>query len=128
MKANNDPNVGFYHSVGFHRRSVLKKSFNIDDGIGLPDWRLAMCLLLSWSLVCLALIKGVKSSGKVAYFTAIFPYVVLITLLIRGVTLDGAAAGILFFITPQWSKLFTVKVGQKTKKINKIKSNKTIRT
>jgi len=94
----------------FFERSVLKKSFNIDDGIGSPDWRLTLCLLLSWLLVCLALIKGVKSSGKVAYFTAIFPYVVLITLLIRGVTLDGAAKGIMFFITPQWDKLFTVKI------------------
>ena len=93
---------------GLYRRNVIKKSYNIDDGIGLPDWRLTLCLLFSWILVCAALIKGIKSSGKVAYFTAIFPYVVLITLLIRGVTLDGAVDGILFFITPQWEKLFTI--------------------
>jgi len=94
----------------FFTRNVIKKSYNIDDGIGLPDWRLTLCLLFSWILVCAALIKGIKSSGKVAYFTAIFPYVVLITLLIRGVTLDGAVDGILFFITPQWEKLFTIQV------------------
>jgi hypothetical protein len=42
---------------------------------------------------------------QVAYFSALFPYVVLITLLIRGATLPGAGDGILYFIKPQWEKL-----------------------
>lgn len=32
------------------------------------------------------------------YFTAIFPYVVLLILLIRGATLEGASAGISYYI------------------------------
>ena len=52
----------------------------------------------------------VESSGKVAYFTALFPYVVLITLLIRGVTLEGASEGILYFVKPDWPKLLDVNV------------------
>lgn len=36
---------------------------------------------------------------------ALFPYVVLITLLIRGVTLPGATTGMLYFIKPVWHKL-----------------------
>ncbi len=39
------------------------------------------------------LFRGIKSSGKVVYFTAIFPYVVLIILLIRAVTLPGDLVG-----------------------------------
>ena len=58
----------------------------------------------------LVVIRGVKSSGKVAYFLALFPYVVLISLLIRGCTLPGALDGIIFFITPQWSELLNPKV------------------
>ncbi len=50
------------------------------------------------------------SSGKVAYFTALFPYVVLITLLVRGVTLEGASDGILYFIRPDWPKLLDASV------------------
>ena len=78
--------------------------------MGAPDWQLVMCLLFSWLVICLILIKGIASSGKVAYFTAIFPYVVLFTLLVRGVTLDGASTGILYFIKPQWEKLFLPEV------------------
>lgn len=89
---------------------MLQKIDNIDNGIGDPEWRLSLCLLFAWVCVCLVLIKGVASSGKVAYFTAIFPYVVLITLLIRGVTLEGAAEGILYFIRPQWDKVLDPKV------------------
>lgn len=50
------------------------------------------------------------SSGKVAYFTALFPYVVLITLLVRGVTLEGAWDGIVYFVRPDWPKLLDANV------------------
>ena len=51
------------------------------------------------------IVAGVQSSGKVAYFTALFPYLVLAVLLVRGLTLPGAAAGLAFFFAPQWERL-----------------------
>ncbi|XP_024888987.1 sodium-dependent nutrient amino acid transporter 1-like [Temnothorax curvispinosus] len=89
----------------YFSRVVLHEKENIDDGIGWPDWKLTLCLLGSWAAVCAVLFQGVKSSGRFSYFLAIFPYVVLISLLVRAVTLDGSMNGILYFITPKWSKL-----------------------
>ncbi|XP_015205140.2 sodium-dependent proline transporter isoform X3 [Lepisosteus oculatus] len=83
------------------------------SGIGSPGgirWNLCLCLLLAWIIVYLCILKGVKSSGKVVYFTATFPYVILVMLLIRGVTLDGAWKGIKFYLTPQFDHLLTSKV------------------
>lgn len=41
-----------------------------------------------------------------SFQSALFPYVILLILLIRAVTLPGAFDGILFFIRPQWDRLF----------------------
>ena len=46
-------------------------------------------------------------SLQIIWFTALFPYFVMITLLVRAVTLEGAGDGLLLYITPDWSKLFT---------------------
>ncbi|XP_050737516.1 sodium-dependent nutrient amino acid transporter 1-like isoform X2 [Eriocheir sinensis] len=93
-------------SEQFYYNFVLHMKEDISDGIGVPDWRLALCLLFFWTLLFLTLAWGVKSSGKVAYFTALFPYVVMFTLLVRGASLPGAVDGMLYFITPHWQRLF----------------------
>lgn len=89
----------------FSRYTVNPQLPNIDSGLGDFNWQLTLCLVFSWILIFLSLVRGVKSSGKVAYFTAIFPYVVLITLLIRGATLPGAWKGVKVFLEPQWSEI-----------------------
>ncbi|PIK62057.1 putative sodium- and chloride-dependent glycine transporter 2 [Apostichopus japonicus] len=68
-------------------------------------WQLALCLAAVWIMVFVAQIKGIKSSGKVVYVTATFPYVVLLILLILGLTLPGHKEGIKFFISPDWDKV-----------------------
>ncbi|XP_078602404.1 sodium-dependent proline transporter-like isoform X2 [Branchiostoma floridae x Branchiostoma japonicum] len=72
---------------------------------GKMNWELSLCLLLAWIFVFLCLFKGVKSTGKVVYITATFPYIILVILLVRGATLPGALDGILFYITPDLNKL-----------------------
>ncbi|KAG1688561.1 Sodium- and chloride-dependent glycine transporter 2 [Nymphon striatum] len=88
---------------------VLQRNGGIES-LGELRWQLAVCLLVSWIIVFLCLMKGVKSSGKVVYFTATFPYLILIILLVRGVTLPGALKGISYFFIPKWEQLLEVKV------------------
>ncbi|XP_075912707.1 sodium-dependent proline transporter-like isoform X1 [Petromyzon marinus] len=66
---------------------------------------LAGCLLLAWVIIWLCLFRGVRSSGKVVYVTATFPYAVLLILLVRGATLEGSLQGVAFYLTPQWERL-----------------------
>lgn len=84
---------------------VLKEITNIDDGIGSPDLYLTLALLVSWLIIMSVLVKGIHSSGKASYFLAIFPYIILIILLIRSVTLEGASTGIIYFFKPQWDRI-----------------------
>lgn len=49
-------------------------------------------------------------SGQVVYFTATFPYLMLVVLLIRGVTLPGAAQGIQFYLYPNLTRLWDPQV------------------
>ena len=93
-----------------YSKYVLNAPDSIEDGIGDPDWRLTIGLFIFWVFILLVVIRGVKSSGKVAYFLALFPYVVLITLLIRGATLPGAGEGILHFFEPKWEELLNAEV------------------
>ena len=71
---------------------------------------MVLCLAGAWVIVCLCLIKGVQSSGKVVYFTALFPYFVLVILLVRGLTLPGAFKGIEFYVEPKLDTLKNIDV------------------
>jgi len=85
----------------------------LSPGMGEPGslrWQLVVSLLGAWIIVYFCMWKGVKSSGKVVYFTATFPYVVLVILFFRGVTLPGASVGIQYYLKPEWSKLADHKV------------------
>lgn len=94
-----------------NRRSVLEQhKSNGLDYMGPIKPSLAICVFSVFVLVYFSLWKGVRSAGKVVWVTALAPYVVLIFLLIRGVTLPGAAEGIRYYLTPQWHKLKNSKV------------------
>ncbi|KAF7697907.1 sodium-dependent neutral amino acid transporter B(0)AT2 [Silurus meridionalis] len=82
----------------------FRKALDISDSIdqsGEFNPIITSCLLAAWVIVCLAMIKGIKSSAKVMYFSSIFPYAVLFCFLIRGLMLDGAIEGLTYMFFPK---------------------------
>ncbi|XP_035989249.1 sodium- and chloride-dependent transporter XTRP3 isoform X4 [Fundulus heteroclitus] len=88
----------------FFYRETLNISPSIEENGGIHTGQ-ALCFLLAWVITYLFIVRGVKSTGKVVYFTATFPYVVLFIYLIRGFTLHGAINGIKYMFTPKMEEL-----------------------
>ncbi|CAL4114180.1 unnamed protein product, partial [Meganyctiphanes norvegica] len=98
-------------SQDFFDQRMLDKGSHTWGDMGTMQWEIVGCLGLAWLLVAAALARGVRSSGKVVYFTAIFPYIVLTIFFIRGITLEGAYKGIEFYIMrPNMTLLMEVDV------------------
>ncbi|XP_053222520.1 sodium-dependent serotonin transporter [Podarcis raffonei] len=95
----------------FYTRHILQvhRSKGLDD-LGGISWQLVLCLMLIFTIVYFSIWKGVKTSGKVVWVTATFPYVILFVLLIRGATLPGAWRGVVYYLKPEWDKLFATEV------------------
>ncbi|XP_053706158.1 sodium-dependent neutral amino acid transporter SLC6A17 [Synchiropus splendidus] len=93
----------------FWYRQTLNITSTIDDTGGL-NWKMTLSLLVAWIMVCLAVIKGIQSSGKVMYFSSLFPYVVLFCFLVRGLLLKGAVDGIAHMFTPKIEKMLEPQV------------------
>ncbi|KAM9813255.1 sodium- and chloride-dependent GABA transporter 2-like [Neosynchiropus ocellatus] len=93
----------------FWERRVLNITGSIDE-LGGMRWELVLCLLLSWVICYFCVWKGVQSTGKVVYFTATFPYLMLLVLLVRGLTLPGALDGIKFYLYPDPTRLLDPQV------------------
>ncbi|NWQ83256.1 SC6A8 protein, partial [Columbina picui] len=95
--------------IEFWENKVLRLSGDLSEP-GEMNWQMILCLITTWVIVYFCIWKGVKSTGKIVYFTALFPYVVLILLLVHGVTLPGALGGIVYYLKPDWSKLAEAQV------------------
>uniref|UniRef100_A0A3B4G813 Transporter n=1 Tax=Pundamilia nyererei TaxID=303518 RepID=A0A3B4G813_9CICH len=93
----------------FWERRVLMISGGIEE-IGSIQWEVLLCLIAMWIVCYFCIWKGVRSTGKVVYVTATFPYVMLLILLIRGLSLPGAFEGIIFYLLPEPSRLIDPQV------------------
>ncbi|XP_045914154.1 sodium-dependent neutral amino acid transporter B(0)AT1-like [Micropterus dolomieu] len=85
-------------------RVTLNSSASIAESGGI-HWPMVACLLAAWTVIVMCCIRGISTSGKAVYVTAILPYIVLAIFLIRGLTLKGALSGIKFLFTPDVDEL-----------------------
>lgn len=96
MGALSSPCPGLDSHLPLHLQGseINRKSTCNRDGYVERQWKLTS--------VCFCL--------QVVYFTALFPYVILIALLINNAQLPGALQGIKFFIVPEWEMLLSLEV------------------
>lgn len=80
------------------------------DNLGPPKTDLLVCLAVIYCLLYVILFRGIRSTGKVVYVTALLPYLVMLILLIRGVMLEGAVDGIYYYLVPNMTKLWEIGV------------------
>jgi solute carrier family 6 (neurotransmitter transporter, glycine) member 5/9 len=83
---------------------VLQRKDSIENGLGDIVLPLVLTLFLSWIIIYISIVKGIKTSGKLSYVFAIVPYVFLITLLVIACGQKGAWEGIMYFIDPRNSE------------------------
>ncbi|KAM8813173.1 inactive sodium-dependent neutral amino acid transporter B(0)AT3 isoform 2-T2 [Rhynchonycteris naso] len=93
----------------FWYRQTLNITADMDHS-GSVQWQLLVCLATCWAVLYLCVIRGIESTGKAIYFTALFPYLVLTIFLIRGLTLPGAAQGLTYLFTPNMQTLQSPRV------------------
>lgn len=97
-------------NVRFSRAILeLHQSKGLHD-LGAIKWDMALCLLAVYIICYFSLWKGISTSGKVVWFTALFPYAVLLILLVRGITLPGSAQGIKYYLSPNFSAIGSAEV------------------
>jgi NSS family neurotransmitter:Na+ symporter len=62
-------------------------------------------LIVTWVAIFLILYKGVKRVGKVVIYTVTIPWICIIILVIRGLTLPGALEGLDYYLTPNFAAM-----------------------
>ncbi|XP_052834150.1 sodium-dependent dopamine transporter isoform X2 [Octopus bimaculoides] len=106
LKLHMNTNKSVFPAQEYFERKMLE--LHQADGIfsvGRLKWEMVLCLMGVYVICYFSMWKGISTSGKVVWFTALFPYVVLFILMIRGATLPGALDGIKYYLTPDFSRL-----------------------
>ena len=81
-------------------------------GTGTKAWALGALrmpivwsLIAVWALMYLCIFRGVKAVSKVVLLTVPLPWIMLLILTVRGLTLPGAGRGLAFYLEPNWADL-----------------------
>lgn len=93
----------------FFAGEILNRSSGPAE-IGSISWPLLLGLAVTWGLIYLCIRKGVLTVGKVVLVTVPLPFLLLIILFFRGMTLPGAIEGLEVYLKPDFSALLKIKV------------------
>ena len=85
--------------------TTLIKTTGTTSGYTTIAWPVLICLVAAWVICYLCIRKGTTSVGKVVKYTVALPVVCLLILAIRGLTMEGAMAGLAKLFVPDWNAL-----------------------
>ena len=91
----------------FFYRNAMGITESIEE-TGSSQTCLLLVFIMAWAMIFLFMRNGIESSGKVMYFTATFPFLVLLIFLIRGLTLEGSSNGLQYLLKIDGSKLLDI--------------------
>ncbi len=68
-------------------------------------WNIVWPLFLAWVAMYFCIFRGVKLVGRIVWLTVPLPWLMLLILTVRGLTLEGAMQGLAYYLDPVWSEL-----------------------
>jgi len=89
----------------FWTRFLMRLTFFYGEG-ETPRWHLAICFLISWHIVAVIILKGIRTSPKLTIFRTTFPYCLMALIVILCLSRPGAFSGIGELLAPDISKAF----------------------
>ncbi len=68
-------------------------------------WNIVLPLIIAWVSMYFCIFKGVKLVGRIVWLTVPLPWLMLLILAVRGLTLEGSMQGLVYYLDPVWSEL-----------------------
>ena len=89
------------------------KSFFFETYLGYQEgpqlggirYNLILPLVISWLAMYFCIFKGVKLISRIVWLTVPLPWLMLVILAVRGLTLPGSVQGLAYYLDPVWSQL-----------------------
>ncbi len=89
------------------------KSFFIDTYLGKTEGpalgairlNIVWPLIITWVAMYFCIFRGVKLVGRIVWLTVPLPWLMLLILAVRGLTLEGSMQGLAYYLDPVWSEL-----------------------
>jgi NSS family neurotransmitter:Na+ symporter len=91
----------FFNETYLGRVDIADARFHL----GSIRWNLVLPLAVTWTTMYLCIFKGVRLVGKIVWLTVPLPWLMLVILTVRGLTLEGSMQGLAYYLDPVWSEL-----------------------
>ena len=98
---------GVENAKRFFNETYLGK-VDIEDArfyLGSIRWNIVLPLIITWVSMYFCIFRGVRLVGKIVWLTVPLPWLMLLILTVRGLTLEGSMQGLAYYLDPVWSEL-----------------------